>query len=219
MHLILKDLVPKPNKNRFFLSFSVTLSMQNDFPIIIYGAGGHGQVIAETLELLGWKNLIFWDQNPPVSTTKWTTFSPLEGPSGKLILGMGNLAARKTILETHLHQVEFIPFSISHPTAFVSPSASVGMGTWIGPLALVHTHVNIGQHTIINSGAKVDHDVEIGNNVHIAPGATICGGVKIGDHTFVGANAIIPPGITLGSHVMIKAGSVVKTNIPDGGME
>jgi acetyltransferase EpsM len=190
--------------------------MQNSFPIIIYGAGGHGKVIAETLSFMNGDAIYFWDQNFAETEAEITVYPPFKGPPGKVILGIGNLLTRRQILEEKGELIDFLPSLIAHPTAFISPSAKIGKGTWVGPKAIVHTRATIGDHCIINSGAIVDHDVRIGLNVHIAPGATLCGNVSIGDHSFVGANAVVTPGVKIGSHVFIKAGSVVKEDVLDG---
>jgi acetyltransferase EpsM len=192
--------------------------MQSHFPFIIYGAGGHGRVIAETLELLNQKNIVFWDKNFASTSSEYPVFSPYSTNQGAVILGIGNLQLRKEILDNKGSEIPFISSFLTHPTAFISPTAKVGRGTWIGPLAIVHAHSQIGEHCIINSGAIVDHDTRLGRNVHVAPGAVLCGQVSIGDHTFIGANAVIPPGISIGNRVFIKAGSVVKENVADGGV-
>ena len=191
--------------------------MPNTFPIIIYGAGGHGKVIAETLQLLHHNTIEFWDQNYENTPSEYPVLPPFSSTEGRIILGIGNLQLRKEILESKGDVIPFINHFLAHPTAFVSPSAVVNRGTWIGPLALIHAHAHLGEHCIINSGAVVDHDVRIGNNVHVAPGAVLCGQVRIGDHAFIGANAVIPPGISIGNRAFIKAGSVVKENVEDGG--
>ena len=190
--------------------------MQNSFPFIIYGAGGHGKVIAETLSLMNCQDVFFWDQNHSSSQSHLKVYPPFQGPTGKVVLGMGNLLVRKEILVEKGQLIDFFPSFLPHPAAFVSPSAQIGKATWIGPNATVHSFSVIGDHCIINSGSIVDHDVHLGNNVHIAPGATLCGHVSIGDHSFVGANAVITPGIKIGSNVFIKAGSLVKEDVLDG---
>jgi acetyltransferase EpsM len=190
--------------------------MQNPFPFIIYGAGGHGKVIAETLSLMNCQDVFFWDKNDSASQMDQKVYPPFQGPAGKVILGMGNLSVRKEILAEKGELIDFFESFLCHPTAFVSPSAQIGKATWIGPQAIVHTFTKIGDHSIINSGSIVDHDVHLGNNVHIAPGATLCGHVSIGDHSFVGANAVVIPGIKIGSNVFIKAGSLVKEDVLDG---
>lgn len=192
--------------------------MQSPFPIIIYGAGGHGRVIAETLELLNQKNIIFWDKNFESTSSDLPIFPPFSNQQGSVVLGIGNLQLRKEILDTKGLEIPFINSFLAHPTAFISPSAKLGRGTWIGPFAIVHSHAKIGEHCIINSGSIVDHDARLGRNVHIAPGAVLCGQVSIGDHTFIGANAVIPPGISIGNRAFIKAGSIIKENIEDGGV-
>jgi sugar O-acyltransferase (sialic acid O-acetyltransferase NeuD family) len=191
--------------------------MQNLHPIIIYGAGGHGHVIAESLILQNIRNIIFWDQKLTENRLGFPSFQPFTGPSGRIVLGVGNIGTREQLLSSLSIDYPALDFPLIHPNAFVSPSAHLEEATWVGPMALVHAYAKIGSHCIINSGAKVDHEVILGHNVHIAPGATLCGSVNVGNHTFIGANAVVPPGISIGNHVFVRAGSIVKENIPDGG--
>ncbi|MBQ9572900.1 MAG: hypothetical protein IJR22_05870 [Acidaminococcaceae bacterium] len=64
--------------------------------------------------------------------------------------------------------------TLVHPTAYVSPSATVGAGTVVEPKAVINTNSQIGQGCIISVGTVVDHDCVIGDFCHINAGV-VCG--------------------------------------------
>jgi acetyltransferase-like isoleucine patch superfamily enzyme len=78
-----------------------------------------------------------------------------------------------------------------HPTAEVSPQASIGEGTRIWHQAQVRERVRIGQSCIIGKGVYIDFDVVIGNLVKIQNGAYVYHGAAIEDGVFIGPQACL----------------------------
>jgi acetyltransferase-like isoleucine patch superfamily enzyme len=76
-----------------------------------------------------------------------------------------------------------------HPTAEVSPQASIGQGTRIWHQAQVREGAEIGENCIIGKGVYVDTGVRIGQNVKIQNYASLYHGVTIEDGVFVGPHA------------------------------
>lgn len=78
-----------------------------------------------------------------------------------------------------------------HPTAEVSPEATIGDGTRVWHQAQVRQGSRIGQECIIGKGVYVDFDVVIGhrcklqNGVYVYHGATLEDGVFLGPGTMV----------------------------------
>lgn len=52
--------------------------------------------------------------------------------------------------------------SVVHPKAWISPAASVGIGSAVMAGAVVGTVSRVGKGAIINANATVDHDVQMG---------------------------------------------------------
>jgi len=78
-----------------------------------------------------------------------------------------------------------------HPTADVSPQASIGPGTYIWHQVQVRERACIGSHCIIGKGAYVDFDVIIGDNVKIQNGVYVYHGVTVEDGVFLGPGVIL----------------------------
>lgn len=102
------------------------------------------------------------------------------------------------------------PYTFIHETAFVSPSAVIGLGSYIAPMAVVSTKAVIGVHGHINLGASIGHHSEIGAHSVVLPGSRISGNVKLGERCLVGSNSVVFQGISIGVDNVIDALTYVK---------
>lgn len=191
--------------------------------LAIYGAGGHGKVIADTAVALGWRDIVFFDEAWPkhLANGIWLVDGNLESLVSRLdqfsgvVIGIGNCSARLK-LHHQLNQLGASMISLIHPKSYVSPLAVVGKGTVVFAGGIVNIDAKVGEACIINSGATVDHDCVLGEGVHICPGANLSGGVTVGDLSWVGVGSSVRHGINIGSEVMIGAGSVVVKDVISG---
>ncbi len=185
----------------------------------LYGAGGHSQVIKETL---GAEDIVvnhYFDDNqnrkhhlvPKVNegVRKDIDAFPHQGPP--FIISVGNNRERSEIasmLKSKFH-------TAIHNTAIVSPKATIGEGTVVFAGAIIQPNTSIGKHVIINTGASIDHDNIIGDYAHISPQAALCGHVEIGEGTHIGVSACVIPQVKIGKWCTIGAGAVVIKDVPD----
>lgn len=78
----------------------------------------------------------------------------------------------------------------AHPTADVSPRASIGAGTKIWQQCQVREDVVIGQNCILSKDVYVDAGVHVGNNVKIQNGISVYHGVTLEDGVFCGPHCV-----------------------------
>lgn len=78
-----------------------------------------------------------------------------------------------------------------HPSAEVSPLATVGEDTQIWHQAQVRERARIGRHCILGKGVYVDFDVVVGDRCKLQNGAMVYHGVELADGVFVGPGAIL----------------------------
>ena len=78
-----------------------------------------------------------------------------------------------------------------HPTADVSPQASVGAGTHIWHQAQVREGARLGCECIVGKGVYIDFDVRIGNRVKLQNYALIYHGTTLEDGVFIGPGACL----------------------------
>ncbi len=79
----------------------------------------------------------------------------------------------------------------AHPTADVSPLATIGQGTRIWHHAQVREGASIGRDCVLGKGVYIDHGVRIGDNCKIQNGALIFSGATLEDGVFVGPGACV----------------------------
>lgn len=183
--------------------------------IAIYGASGHGKVIAELISLIESEcRLVFADDREIIEFFGLPVVRPKDILAENLlvIIGIGNNRIRKRI-SNELFNSNFV--TLIHPNAYVSNSAKLNNGTVVMAGACVSTNVLVGAHVIINTNASIDHDCMIDDYVHISPNVGLAGNVKIGEGSHIGIGANIIQGITIGKWAVIGAGAVVIANVPD----
>lgn len=195
--------------------------------VLIWGAGGHGRVVADAVVACGFELVGFVDARPalvgsevgssgvPVLATESDlrtalAHGRLPGGAAVVVPAVGHNATRKRMV---LELEGRCSDRIVHPSAIVSPSARISKGTVVLPGGIVNSSARIGRGVIVNSGAVVEHDCSVGDGAHLSPGAVLAGGVSVGECSWVGANATILPGVRLGHHVTVGAGAVVRKNV------
>lgn len=121
-----------------------------------------------------------------------------------MAIGYKHLDARLALFR-RLCAAEFDFPSLIHPTARVSPHATIGNGTMVMANADVDAFTAVGDACVIWPNATVSHDSKVGCNTFISPAATLCGFVTIGQGSFIGANSTIVDGSTLQDGAFVKA--------------
>ncbi len=188
--------------------------------LIIIGASGHAEVVADIALKNGYTIAGFLDDNE--KTTEVLGYKVLGKVSDclnykndyKFVIGIGNNAVRKRIAEEY-SELDFV--TLIHPTASIGLSVTIDKGTVVMPMAVINSCATIGKQTIINSGAVVEHDCHVGNYCLIAPHATLCGVVKIGNNVHMGAGSVVNQTLSVCDNVMVGSGSVVTKNITEAG--
>ncbi|MDE6512955.1 MAG: acetyltransferase [Muribaculaceae bacterium] len=180
----------------------------------LFGASGHAKVIMDIIAAQGDNVGKLYDDNPHCRQLKNrpVLFAPEARVEGPMIISIGSNEIRKRISGRYPLQYA----KAVHPSAIVSPSASVGSGSVVMQGAIIQADARVGKHCIINTGASVDHECVIDDFVHISPHATLCGNVHVGEGSWIGAATTIIPGIRIGKWCTIGAGSVVVKDVPDG---
>ncbi|MBQ5753529.1 MAG: acetyltransferase [Alistipes sp.] len=178
----------------------------------LYGASGHAKVIIEILEAEGVAIDGLFDDNESVEVLCGYNVSRYDGECrGEKIVSIGSNGVRKKIVERIGGD-----FGVAvHPSAIISPRATVGEGTVVMHGAIVQSDVRVGKHVIVNTGATIDHECIVEDYAHISPNATLCGNVVVGEGTQIGAGSVVVPGVRIGKWSLICAGSVVTKDIPD----
>lgn len=104
--------------------------------------------------------------------------------------------------------------SIIHPTAYVSPFATLGEGVFVGAMAAVASWARIEDFVILNRAATVGHDSTIGIYCNVGPKAAIASAVLVERAAIVALGANVLEGLRLEEGCFVGAGALVTKDVP-----
>lgn len=190
--------------------------------LAILGAGGHGRVVADCAEALGWERIeLFADDPAGGASGPWPVAGSVRdlleqaASFGGVVVGIG---ANRVRLDYHRALIEqgARMATLIHPRATVSRHARIAAGTVVFAGAVVNVGAVIGEACIINTCASVDHDDRLADGVHLSPGAHLAGGVTVDECAWIGLGASVKQGVSIGRDVRIGAGAAVVAAAADG---
>lgn len=106
--------------------------------------------------------------------------------------------------------------SIIHPTALVSPNATIGEGCSIGAFTSISPNVTVGDHVMIQSYDNFGHDSSIGDYASIESYVFLGGYASVGELSTMHTKSSIIPHKSIGKECVVGFGSVVMRNFKDG---
>ncbi len=99
--------------------------------------------------------------------------------------------------------------TVIHPSAVVSPSATVGQGTVVLANCTICADVRIGNQVMILPNCVLGHDTSVGDYSILAAGVAVSGSVTIGRSCYLGAGASVRDGVSLGDETLLGMGAVL----------
>jgi sugar O-acyltransferase (sialic acid O-acetyltransferase NeuD family) len=186
--------------------------------LVILGAGGHAKVVIESAQAMGnFDSIVALDDRYPALNAvldipvvgPFQHYAEVCTPDAFAFVAIGDNVRRAQWL-TILASQNIALATIIHPQSWISPSARLGAGVFVAPLAAISSMSQVGLGSIINTSAVVGHDCVVETCAHIAPHATIVGGAHVGHLAWVGMGANVLGGVTIGHQAIIGAGSVVR---------
>lgn len=191
--------------------------------LIVFGAGGHGRVVADAALASGaWRGVVASDRNPAAwggELLPGVTIVPPEALADlpqplALHVAIGNNPVRRKEAQG-LRDVAPLA-TVIHPRACVAASSRVAPGCLLTAQCVVGPMAVLGEGVIINHGAVVDHDCTIGAWAHIAPGAKLGGAVTVDESALVGAGSTVLRNLHIGADATLGAGAVALADVPAG---
>ena len=177
--------------------------------IYIYGASGHGLVVADVARACGYDKIIWIDDG----MNSHQTFDEINiGDNIPIIIGVGDNQIRAKIFHK-IAQLKMTIITLTHPSCVISPSVILGKGIVVMPNVVINAETKIGDGCIINSASVIEHENVLGDFVHISPHVALAGNVTISEFTHIGIGTSVKQGITVGKNSMVGAGSVVLKDI------
>jgi UDP-N-acetylbacillosamine N-acetyltransferase len=178
--------------------------------IYIYGASGHGLVVADIAKVCGYSDIILIDDGD----NSYLNFEDIKNNNTTPIaLGVGDNRVRETLFNRVI-EYGFEVISLVHRGAILGSGVEIGKGVVIMPNVVVNAKAKIGNGVILNSSSIIEHESIIGDFAHISPNVALAGNVKVGKNTQIGIGSSVIQGISIGDFCMVGAGSVVVKDIP-----
>lgn len=154
--------------------------------LLILGAGGMGRMVQETALQLGYEDIAFLDDAKKEKDVigKCCDYENFLQRYDAAVAAFGDNNMRLFWTEKLMEAGYQVP-ALIHPTAVVSPNATVGRGCFVLQRAVVNRDTVMEHAVLINSGAVVDHDAYLSGGVHVGLGSvvkaycTISSGTKI----------------------------------------
>ncbi len=193
--------------------------------ILIAGAGGHAQVIAdlimsrarlgEDLQVIGYiddDTRLLGRERLGVKVLGYIG-QACEFVHDVMVVGIGDNATR-TRVYCQLKGCGETFGTVIHPRAVVADDVKLGEGSVVFANAAINTGSIIGPNVIVNTGATIDHHTRIDAHVHIAPGAHLGGAVIVEEGALLGIGSSVIPNRTIGAWSTVGAGAVVLDDVP-----
>ncbi len=193
--------------------------------IIILGTGGTSKDILDLILELGHQCIGFLDDDKSLSGKSINGIEILGSLSEALnykdayfINGIGSpsnfLQKEKIIISTNIPKERFV--TLIHPSASVSKTAALGIGSAILQNVVISSNAKIGNHVVVLPNSVISHDNVIGDYTCIASGVCISGAVTVGKLCYLGSGSLLKEGIQMADESLIGMGSVVLENIEQG---
>ena len=159
--------------------------------LIILGAGGYGQTVADIAEQSGdYEEIHFLDDKAKANNVIGKCVDFVKYKDCAIYPAFGNNLIRLEWIEKLLAEGISVPIII-HKSAYVSPKASIGVGCVVLPHAVINTNCTVGKGCIINCNATIDHGCIIEDGVHICLGAIVKAENRIAKYTKIEAGEVV----------------------------
>ena len=175
--------------------------------IYIYGGGGHGQVVADIAQAVGYEQIIFLDD---AGANKFDEALPKKD----IIVAVGNNLIRHHLCK-RVTDAGFNLVSLIHPSAVVSPKAKIAAGVVVMPRAVINAWATLEEGVIVNTAAVVEHHCMLHAYSNLCPNVSLAGNVIVGEHTDIGIGSCAIQGMRIGAYSLIGAGSVIVNHVED----
>ncbi|MEZ4866343.1 MAG: NeuD/PglB/VioB family sugar acetyltransferase [Caldilineaceae bacterium] len=194
--------------------------------VLIIGAGGHGQVVANILlqaraQGSVWEPIGYLDDNQAIVGQRRLGL-PILGAINQLaeithdgiIIAVGENYRRAELFNRFSAAAEEM-ITVCHPTAVIAPNVPLGPGTVVGAGVVINPGSRIGANVILNTHCTIEHHNVIGDHAHIAPGACLGGDVEVGDGAMVGIGASVLPQCWIGAWSTVGGGALVHRTVAE----
>lgn len=195
--------------------------------LLIFGASGHGAVVADAIECQGRFRVAGFIDSVREVGADVIGYQVLGGedvlgavmdrcqPAG-IVLAIGdNWQRAKTAerLKSRFPTLSFPP--TIHPSATVARTAEIAEGAVILAGATINSRASVGGFCLLNTNSSLDHDARMDDYSSLAPNSAVAGYTTVGAYTAICMGAAVLHKVTVGAHCVVGSGAVVLKDLPD----
>jgi sugar O-acyltransferase (sialic acid O-acetyltransferase NeuD family) len=103
---------------------------------------------------------------------------------------------------------------VVHPSARISPLASLGHNLLIMAGVVVTSNATIGNHVCVLPNTVIHHDAQIGAYSLLGSNITVAGHTRVGRNCYIGSGSHLMNGLHIGDGALVGLGSTVIRNVP-----
>jgi sugar O-acyltransferase (sialic acid O-acetyltransferase NeuD family) len=194
--------------------------MQDAQPLLIFPYNGNG---IEALDCIGsaYRLIGFIDDTPEKRGITSNGYPVLDRsalaqfPDARVLAIPGSpnsyRSRKETIQGLGIAEDRFA--TVIHPSAKVSPLASIGSNVLIMAGVVITSNALIGSHTCILPNTVIHHDVVVGDWALIGSNVTIAGNTVVEENCYIGSGSSVMNNLLVGSGALIGLGSNVINNV------
>jgi len=106
--------------------------------------------------------------------------------------------------------------TIVHPTASVSPGATLGAGSLIYPHVSIISDVRLGRQVVVLANSVINRGVTIGDFTLLASGVLLSSAIDVGPCCYLGAGCNVIQKTVIGERSLVGLGAVVLKDVAPG---
>jgi sugar O-acyltransferase (sialic acid O-acetyltransferase NeuD family) len=105
---------------------------------------------------------------------------------------------------------------VIHPTARISPLATIGYNVLIMAGVVITSNAVIGDHVCVLPNTVIHHDARIGAWSLVGSNVSVAGNTLVGENCYIGSGSSIMNALEIGDGTLVGLGSNVIRNTPAG---
>jgi sugar O-acyltransferase (sialic acid O-acetyltransferase NeuD family) len=190
-------------------------------PLLIFPFNGNGlealDCLGDAFQLLGFVDDTPEKQGPsPLGVTVHSRAALSEWPQARVLAVPGSPTSfpnRRSVIDSL--QIDPTRFAtVIHPTARISPLATIGRNVLIMAGVVITSNAVIGDHVCVLPNTVIHHDVSVGALSLIGSNVTLAGNVRLGENCYVGSGSSVMNGLEIGARTLVGLASTVIRSFP-----
>jgi sugar O-acyltransferase (sialic acid O-acetyltransferase NeuD family) len=122
---------------------------------------------------------------------------------------------KSSLIERLVQRYQLKFSTLVHPTAYVSPYATIGQGVFIGAGSVIGPGAVLRNHVSVGRSVSVGHDTVVHEYVRLNPGCNIAGHVEILAGAIIGLGAGVIEELVIGPGAVVAAGAMVIKDVQE----